>query len=265
MNKTMVNGQNNTNVATLPTVARRTRASNAYKQQSRQCDQEKWILSHLPLVKHIVKRLMYNLGGKVERDDLVSAGTVGLVKAAQSFDPARGVEFKTYAYIRIRGAVIDELRSASFVPAAVNRDIRTIRETYQQITTQTGSPPSDKELARAVSLPLEKMYKVLEEARRQNFLSIHGMGEEHSPVAPIMPVGKELAPDEIAEKRETLENLAEAIMQLPKRDRQIVVLYYERDLTMKETAEVLGVTESRISQLHASALFKLSMKLGKNP
>jgi len=247
----------------VPTKVMRSRLSEAYKQESRKSMEEKWILGYLPLVKHIVKKVKYNLGGNIEREDLISAGTLGLVKAAQGFDPARGVEFKTYAYIRIRGAVIDELRSLSFVPAAIHNNIRRIRETYQNLTTQTGRPPTDKELANAVDIPLPKMYKILEEARKQNFMSIHGLVDDKPAFETLMPPDRNLLPDEMAEKKEILENLTKAIAELPKRDREIILLYYERDLTMKETAEVFGVTESRVSQLHASALFKLSMKLGK--
>lgn len=260
----MVNKQDKTSAAVLPQAAMQSRMSEAYKQQSRQMMEEKWILDHLPLVKHIVKKIMYNIGGKIEREDLISAGTVGLVKAAQGFDSTRGVEFKTYAYIRVRGAVIDELRNLSFIPNAVHSDIRLIRQVYQSITAQTGRPPTDEELSDAVGIPLTKMYKVLEDARKQNFMSIHGLSDDKPSFEAMTPPDDNPTPDEVAEKKETLENLTKAISELPRRDRHVLLLYYERDLTMKETAEVLGVTESRVSQLHASALFKLSAKLGNS-
>ena len=197
----------------------------------------------------------------MDRDDLISAGMLGLVKAAQSFDPSRDVAFKTYAYIRIRGSIIDELRGRSFVPSAVYHQIQTIQETYRNIVASDETPPSDEELAVAVGLPLEKMYKILEEARRQNFISIHGLSDDKPVVRNLVPQVREPGPDKQAERNEMLTVLSQAITELPKRDRYILLLYYERDLTMKEIAEVLGVTESRVSQLHASALFKLSMKL----
>ncbi len=258
----MVNRRTNLTAVAFPPTVMRSRLSETYRKESRQTMEERWILTHLPLVKHIVKKIMFNIGGKIDREDLISAGTLGLVKAAQGFDPAKGVEFKTYAYIRIRGAVIDELRSLSFVPAAIHNDIRLIRETFQNLTTEEGRPPTDDELAHAMDMPLAKMYKTLEEARKQNFMSIHGLTDDKPTFEMSMPSDRSMEPDQIAEKKETLENLAAAIAELPERDRQVVLLYYERDLTMKETAEVLGVTESRVSQLHASALFKLSMRLG---
>ena len=229
--------------------------------ESRKSMEERWILTHIPLVKHLVQKIVGNIGRNTDREDLISAGTLGLVKAAQSFDLSRNVAFKTYAYIRIRGSIIDELRWRSFVPSGVHHQIQTIQETYRNIVASDGIPPRDEELAVAVGLSLKKMYKVLEEARRQNFISIHGLSDDKPVIQNMVPQVRELTPDKQAERNEMLVVLSQAITELHKRDRYILLLYYERDLTMKEIAEVLGVTESRVSQLHASALFKLSMKL----
>ncbi|MBN1554645.1 MAG: FliA/WhiG family RNA polymerase sigma factor [Phycisphaerae bacterium] len=247
-----------------PTPAIRAKAMQAYARQSRALLEEKWILDHLPLVKHIVNKVMVHARGKADLEDLISAGTVGLVKAARSFDPTREVEFKTYAYIRIRGAVIDELRRGSFVPSNVHQDLKRIEDVYRRMSARTGRPPGDEQLARAVKMPLEKLYKILQEGRHQHFLSIHGLSEEKAPLQGLVPPDQEPGPDQQAERKEMIEALSSALMELPERDRHVLLLYYERDLTMKETAQVLGVTESRVSQLHASALFKLSMKLGRN-
>ncbi len=232
--------------------------------KSRHLLEEKWIVGHLPLVKHIVGKQMRYLRRAVDFDDLISAGMVGLVKAARSFDPARNVTFKTYAYVRIRGAVVDELRNSSPLPPNVHREIRRIEEAYRNIAAETGRPPGDKELARAVNLPLESMYKTVEEARRRKFVSIHGLNDDKSALSKFLPPDRAPAPDQQAERREILEALTRAVMDLPRRDKRILLLYYGRELTMKETAAMLGITESRISQLHASALFKLSIKLDAN-
>ena len=247
-----------------PPLAVRTRAMHAYAAQSRALLEEKWILDHMPLVKHVVNKVMVHARGKSDLEDLISAGTVGLVKAARSFDPSREVEFKTYAYIRIRGAIIDELRRNSFVPSNVHQELRHIEETYRNLSAKTGRPPSDELLARESKVTLEKLYKTLQDGRRQHFLSIHGLNEEKSPLQGLVPPDHEPGPDQQAERKEMLEVLTDALMELSERDRHVLLLYYDRDLTMKETAEVLGVTESRVSQLHASALFKLSVKLGRS-
>jgi RNA polymerase sigma factor for flagellar operon FliA len=241
--------------------ALRARASKAYANQSREAVEERWILDHLPLVRHIVQKIASQVAKREDIEDLISAGTLGLVKAARSFDPTREAEFKTYAYIRIRGAVIDELRHRSFVPTAVHKQIRLVKNAYQQWISEHGVAPTDEQLAAAVNKPLDQLYKVLEEARKQHFLSIHGLTDESPELEAMLPADNDHCPQEEAERRETLGRLSQAIMDLPKRDRIILILYYERDLTMKETAQVLGITESRVSQLHASAMFKLSMKL----
>ncbi len=241
--------------------AMRSQIAQAYAMQSRESRQEQWILEYLPMVHHIVQKLRVHLPDRADVEDLVSAGTLGLVKAARAYDPTHNAEFKTYAYIRIRGSVIDELRRRSFAPQNVHKQVRQIRQAWQQISNEAGSPPSDEALAERVGIPLRQLYRTLEEARRLQFLSIHGLGEPGEE-APLTPVDKCPSPLDQASRQETVARLAKAMMELPQRDRMVLILYYERDLTMKEAAEVLGVTESRISQMHASALFKLSMKLG---
>jgi len=233
----------------------------AYARQSREAMEEQWILQHLPLVRHIVNKITESSRIHDDYDDLISAGTVGLVKAAHSFDPTREVIFKTYAYIRVRGAVIDELRSRSFTPAAMFGQLRRIEEAHQRLVGPGGNQPSDAELAAETGISVEKLYKTFEDARRANFLSIHGLNADEPAMGALVPRDQGPEPDVVAERNELSRRLAEAIKELSARDRQILLLYYDRDLTMKETAEVLEITESRVSQLHASALFKLSMKL----
>ena len=246
--------------ATAPTKNLQAKAQEAYAQQSRRAVEDQLIVDHLPLVRHIVQKVVGNLGRRPDADDLVSAGTVGLVRAARAYDPSRHTEFKTYAYIRVRGAVIDELRSRSFSSPSIRRQIRAIREAHRQHLTDTGQPPTDQELADRAGLSLQAYYHTVEEARRQHFLSIHGLSEDQPTLANLLPADT-TSPDTDAAKRELLRRLTQAIQELPERDRKVVLLYYERDLTMKEVAAVLDVTESRVSQMHASALFRLSMKL----
>ncbi len=246
-----------------PDKALRAKATEAYARQSRESLEEKWILGCLPLVRHIVQKVTASFSlGNADMEDLISAGTLGLVKAARGFDPTMNAEFRTYAYIRIRGAVIDELRRRSFFPSTAHAQIRRIRKAHRQYTEANGHPPSDEELAAESGVSVQQLYRTLEGARKQHFLSIHGLNEEQSALGLFLPPDDSPSPDVQAERKELLARLAQAIQELPKRDRSILLLYYERDLTMKEVAKVLDVTESRVSQLHASALFKLSMKLG---
>lgn len=243
--------------------ALRARISEAYARQSRESLEERWVLDHLRLVRHVVSKVTGAAGFCGDVDDLISAGTLGLVKAAKAFDPARQLEFKTYAFIRIRGAVLDELRGRCFVPAGVRQRVRDIRRAYQDLASESGSPPDDEALAQRAGLSVETLLRTLEEARKQNFLSIHGLEDDDSSMEALVPPDAAPQPHAQAERNEQLANLAQAIRELPQRDRVMLILYYERDLTMKEVAQVLGITESRVSQVHASALFKLSMKLGR--
>ncbi len=244
-----------------PTKALKSKASEVYSQQSRSAREHQLILDNLPLVRHVVNKLVANLPSKIELDDLISAGTVGLVRAAKAYDPAKDAEFGTYAYIRIRGAILDELRSRSFMPSGVYGRIKKIQDMYQQMTHQNGSSPDDEELASRCGIDVQELYKVMTQARSQQFLSIHGLSDEAAPLDSLGVFDSREEPHSRVEKEELRRRLADALMELPKRDRVVVVLYYERDLTMKEIAEVLDITESRVSQLHAAALFKLAAKL----
>jgi RNA polymerase sigma factor for flagellar operon FliA len=241
--------------------AMQTRVSETYGVQSRQEIEEKWILDHLPLVRHVVAKITAQMAYTRDVDDLVSAGTLGLVKAARSFDPTRQAEFKTYAYIRIRGSVLDELRGRSFVPSTIHKRLRAAQRAAELFEAENGRPPSDEELARALDVGLDELYKLLEDGRRQNFLSIHGLSDDQPALDALVPPSQGPGPDSQLERKELSQRLAKAIRELPERDRIVLLLYYERDLTMKETAKVLGVTESRVSQMHASAMFKLNLRM----
>lgn len=239
----------------------RARAQKAYADPSREAFEERLILDYLPLVRHVVTRVAENLTQAADMEDLISAGTIGLIKAARGYDPSRKAGFKTYAYIRVRGAVIDELRKRSFVPSAIHGKIRRIQEAYQRLAGRHGRSPTNEELAEAVGMSLGQLYRTLQKARNQHFLSIHGLTEQESTMGDFIASGDQASPQAQVERAELRQRLAEAIGELPEKERLVVLLYYERDLNMKETAKVLKVTESRVSQLHASAILRLSTKL----
>jgi len=222
-------------------------------------DQE--ILQLLPMVRKIARRAVSYLKPPLSLEDLVSAGTVGLLKAARDFDASHEAEFKTYAYIRIKGAVLDELRRASLLPSGVSRQIRTALEFRRKIAEQTGTPPTDEELAEKLGIPVKELYELFENARAQRFISLDALSEEQPALGDSLPAAPTDAPDRLLEKAELVEGLTKAIQELDERRVQIIVLYYHQHLTMKQIAEVLEITESRVSQLHASALFSLSARL----
>jgi RNA polymerase sigma factor for flagellar operon FliA len=236
------------------------RALRAYGTQMHPRHEDERILQYLPLVQRIVSQVTSYLQPPLSREDLISAGTIGLVKAARDFDPTRDAEFKTYAYIRIRGAVIDELRGWSFAPPSVKKLIDRAHELAERQMNEQGTLPSDEELAEQMGVEPEKLMQVYETTRARHFLSISGL-EEDGPAIGSFLAAATPEPGRRAERQELKKHLAQAMRNLPEKQRQIVLLYYHRELTMKQIAEVLELTESRISQLHAAALFKLSLQM----
>jgi RNA polymerase sigma factor for flagellar operon FliA len=221
------------------------------------------IVELLPMVHKIARRTVRYLRPPLSFEDLVSAGTVGLLKAARDFDASRRAEFKTYAYIRIKGAVLDELRRASLLPSSVNRQVSRALRLSQEITQQTGSVPTDEELAEKLGISVEEVYTLFENARAQHFVSIDGVRDEQPALGDILAAAENTGPQNRLERAELLERLTEAMQQLDLRRLQIIVLYYHQHLTMKQIADLLEITESRVSQLHASALVNLAALLGE--
>lgn len=213
------------------------------------------------MVHKIVHQVTSYLRPPLTREDLVSAGTIGLIKAARDFDPSYDAEFKTYAYIRIRGAVIDEFRGWSFAPSSVKKEFDHVQKVMSEMTEENGQLPSDEQLAEKLGISLGKMYRIFEQARARHFLSIHGLKDETAVLGYYLAAGNTERPFDRMEKAELVEKLAQSIEKLEDKHRKVILLYYHKDLTMKEIAIVLKVTESRSSQLHAAALVKLSMKL----
>jgi len=236
-------------------------ALRAYSGHRRRSIGDDEIVALLPMVRTIAHRAASYLRPPLSFDDLVSAGTVGLLKAARDFDASHQAEFKTYAYIRIKGAVLDELRRVSPLPSNINRQVRLALRASQQIAQRTGSPPTDEQLAQELGISVEEVGTLLENARAQHFVSIDGLSEEQPALGRILASADAAGPDARLEKAEMLKKLTAAMQELDARRLQIVVLYYHKHLTMKQIADLLEITESRVSQLHASALAILSGKL----
>lgn len=223
--------------------------------------QNEQVTEYLPLVHKIARQVVTYLKPPLSFEDMISAGTVGLVRAARDFDPSHQAEFKTYAYIRIKGAILDELRSWSFVPSGLSRRIRDAQELSRKITEQRGTAPTDAELAQELGVSVEALYETFENARAQYFMSLDGSGDDSPAIGNLLAASDASDPDYHLDRAELIEKLAEAIQGLSQRQRQVVLLYYQQQLTMKQIAVVMEITESRVSQLHTSALFNLSVKL----
>ncbi len=224
-------------------------------------DREALITSHLSQIKYIAERMAARLPSSVDVDDLISAGVLGLLDAATKYDPTRGVQFKTYAEVRVRGAILDSLRNLDWVPRTLRRRAREVEQTYTKLEAEYGRPASDEEVATALAIPLNEFHSLLGELR---WLTITELDREdpngHSP-AHQLPDDLDFLPSAIHERREIRTQLANAIDQLPERERQVIALYYVEELTMKEIGAVLGITESRVCQLHTKAVLRLRSAL----
>jgi len=226
-----------------------------------QQERDKLIEDHIDLVHYIVGRVTVTLPDSVDREDLVSAGIIGLIKAVDRFDPARGVKFETYASTVIRGEVMESLRARDWAPRSLRRQGREIARTIGELEAQLGYAPSEEEIAEALQMEVEKYHQVLGEISGAMLLSLEEMIEArpHLEAEPLNP-GQDVSyrsPDNALEQAEIQQMIARAIEQLPEREKHIVALYYQEELTLREIGEVLGVTESRICQIHAQAISRL--------
>ncbi|HET7388207.1 MAG TPA: FliA/WhiG family RNA polymerase sigma factor [Nocardioidaceae bacterium] len=208
----------------------------------------------LPLVGHLVREMLSRVPGHVSRDDLMSAGMVALVQAAQAFDPSRGVSFSGYASTRIRGAVVDELRGLDWASRSVRRRAREIDEARNRLTATLGRSASDAEVAAALGIGRAEIDAHHEDMSRAAVMSLQGFGEEG--IDDILPA-RGLTPVDVLEQRERIGYLHDAVENLPERLRTVVEGYFFADRPMAELAEELGVSESRISQLRAEAIVLL--------
>jgi RNA polymerase sigma factor for flagellar operon FliA len=243
----------------LKAAARRT-----YMDQKQLPIDDSRIVQLLPMVHKIAQKVITYLRPPLALDDLISAGMVGLVKAARDYDPSFQAEFKTYAYTRIKGAILDELRNSYPLPADLHQQLRQAMNISQQIYAQSGNLPTDEELADRLGVPIEKLYDAFQAARTQHFLSIDGFEESDPLLGEILASVGTLRPDEQLERAELIEKLSDAITSLAEKQRQVVILYYQQQLTMKQIADVLEISEPRVSQIHSAALFNLAVKLETN-
>ncbi|MCL2543279.1 MAG: FliA/WhiG family RNA polymerase sigma factor [Nocardioidaceae bacterium] len=216
--------------------------------------QEHLITSHMPLVGHIVRETMGRVPSHVSRDDLTSAGLTALVLAAKAYDDARGVPFDRYASTRIRGAILDELRSIDWASRSVRRRARDLGETRNQLAAVLGRTPTVTEVARAAGLSEDEVAANDDDVARAQVLSLQG--STTTPIDELVP-HRAPSPEDLLEQQERLSYLREAIEELPERLRVVVQDYFFAERPMAEIAAELGVTDSRISQMRAEALVLL--------
>ena len=227
---------------------------------------DRLILTYAPLVKFVAGRLGSSLPSHVDEQDLVSYGLLGLIGAIERYDPDREIKFETYAILRIKGAIIDELRSLDWVPRSVRSRAREIERAIVELERTLMRAPTDEEIAQKLGISDDELERNLSEISRSSMAALdelwtpQGGGDQVSLIDTIEdPVGAN--PEFSLEQTELNEALAEAIARLPEREKLVVTLYYYEELTLREIGEVLGVTESRVSQLHTKAVLRLRSRL----
>jgi RNA polymerase sigma factor for flagellar operon FliA len=238
-----------------------------YKSAPDSALRERLILTYAPLVKYVAGRLGAGLPAHVDESDLVSYGLLGLIDAIERYEPDRDVKFETYAIARIRGAIIDELRSLDWVPRSVRARARQIERAIAQLEAQRMRPPTDAEIAEKLGMSEQELDDALLEISRSSIAALDelwssptGSGDAVSLVDSLEdPHSAE--PGGELEATEVKEMIGEAIAGLPEREKLVITLYYYEELTLREIGDVLGVTESRVSQLHTKAILRLKARL----
>lgn len=221
------------------------------------------IEDYAPLVKRIAFHMMMRMPASVQVDDLIQAGMIGLIEAAQKYDMSRGASFETYAGIRIRGAIVDEMRRGDWVPRSVHRNSRRISQAIAAVEARKGRDATDAEVADELGLSLDEYFEMLQESNCARLFSYEEtFGDEDSNIDASDHSSAFASPLEGMQRDGLKKALVDAIRQLPEREQMVLSLYYDQELNLKEIGLVLGVSESRVSQLHSQAAARLRQKLG---
>lgn len=228
-------------------------------------DRERLILHYAPLVKYVAGRLSVGVTATVDLGDLTSYGIFGLIDAIERFDPTRGARFESYAIGRIKGAIIDELRAADWVPRAVRDHGRAVRTALAELETQLRRTPTDDELATHMGISLERLHDILGQVSLTSLIALDELfvdadGDTRA-LVDVLHDARAVDPQRRVERRELRTALADAISRLPERERTVIVLYYLEGMTLAQIGQILRVSESRTSQLHTKAVLALRAKL----
>lgn len=225
------------------------------------------MIAYSPLVKYVAGRMSSGLPGHVEESDLISYGLGGLISAIERFDLSREIKFETYAITRIRGAIIDELRNLDWVPRSVRARAREIEKINQKLEAKFQRAPTDDEMATELGVTVDEFQETLLQISNSTIVALDELwnvqdatGDQVS-LLDTLPDREAPDPQALVDQSELRDRIADAIALLPEREKLVVALYYYENLTLREIGEVLGVTESRVSQLHTKAVLRLRSKL----
>jgi len=233
-----------------------------YKTEDDHPAKDELLLHYIKLVKRIVRRMMPKYNAHSEFDDLVNCGILGLIDAVEKFDLSQGVRFETYAVTRIRGEILDYMRAQDWAPSSARKKINAINEAYERLESTEGRPPTDESLAEAVNMPVANVQKLMDKNHLFNLVSFEDTLSAGLPALDLAGPEDQI-PENLLLESEMRGILAEAIDALPEKEKLVVTLYYYEELLLRDIAKLLGVTESRISQIHSKALAKMRSRLQK--
>jgi len=222
--------------------------------------QDELVEVHASLVKRIAYHLISRLPSCVQVEDLIQSGMIGLLEAARNYDAMQGASFETYAGIRIRGSMLDEIRKGDWTPRSLHRKVREISQAMRQIETEQGRDARDSEVAERLSMTLDEYHLILQDASSHQIVSFEDIPSKDATVVDGFSA-KITGPLERLQEEDLKEILAKVISALPERERLVMSLYYDEELNLRETGEVLGVSESRVCQIHSQALIRLKAKI----
>ncbi len=220
------------------------------------------VTRHATLVKRIAYHLLSRLPSCVQAEDLIQAGMIGLLEAARNYDASQGASFETYAGIRIRGSMLDEIRKGDWAPRSLHRKIREISQAIREIEAKHSRDAKDTEVAEQLNMPLDEYHRTLREASTHQILSFDDLPSKEAKMVEGLS-GKLPGPLENLISDDMKQVLAKAIESLPERERLVMSLYYDEELNLRETGEVLGVSESRVCQIHSQALIRLKSRVSQ--
>ena len=229
-------------------------------------NREEVIIRYSPMIKYVANRIAMRLPPHIEVDDLISVGVLGLMDAISKYDSSRGAKFKTYAEFRVRGAILDELRAMDWVPRSIRQKASSVDKVVQSLQAKLSRSPEDEEVAKEMGISLEQFHTTLNETKSIPVFSLDDLGiakdsGEQQSLLDCLAGKADADPQTQIRLTELKEIIAKAIDTLPEKERLMVSLYYYEELTMKEIGAVLEITESRVSQIHSKAVYRLRTKL----
>lgn len=248
------------------TKKRKSHLTKAYEEQSDASVREKQLMNYLPLVKYIAGRIAIGLPKSVELDDLINAGVVGLIEAYNNFDKSKGVKFESYASMRIRGSILDELRAIDWAPRSTRARSREVEKAIASLENRLGRSPTEEEIAENLDISLGDLYKLLDDVSSTTLRSLDELtygSNDDKPVPLIDTLQSHERSDALSdlERDEMRKLLVESIELLSEQERLVIALYYYEELTLKEIGQVMELSESRVSQIHTKSVLSLRAKL----